>query len=587
MANKKLFQSALPGATLPKTDTVNGAGGRAYARSDKATLAQFAVTGCLNSTYYTRDEDQLKRVLDLSEKVDSQFLAQTAIYSREQGYLKDMPALLTAVLFGRTKTDRSAVPHFIASFGRCIDNGKMLKNFVQIVRSGVVGRKSIASSLIRKLIQKWFDGHTDEQLIYQSVGGEYALGDVIRLARVNSQSGPFGGQTRRALFKYLTGLQAGEQDVKYGLDVAALPQLLKDYLAWKVSEKGARPGKPPKVPFQLLTALDLSQGDWEQIAKDATWNQTRMNLNTFLRHGVFSKAANVTMVSDRIKNVGLVKKAKVFPYQLMTAYNYTSRQPGMPQKVTLALQQALDLSLENIPDISGQVVLAPDMSGSMGGPVTGNRDSSATGTSARRGGRPSGATTVVSCREVAALVTAAFLRKMPESLILPFSDRINEGVRLNPLDSVATNARFLANLPSGGTDCSLPLAYLNQKSIKADLVIYVSDYESWMDTNGQQTHRYGWGASDTKMVTGMMTEWRKFKKRNPKARLVCVDLQPNPSAQVIVEKDILSIGGWSDTCFKLIADFASNGNGGDSWVQRIEAQPLFETGAAAAERVAP
>jgi 60 kDa SS-A/Ro ribonucleoprotein len=310
-----------------------------------------------------------------------------------------------------------------------------------------------------------------------------------------------------------------------------------------------------------------------------------MNLNTFLRHGVFSKPANVAMVSDRIKNVGLVKKAKVFPYQLMTAYNYTSRQTGMPQKVTLALQQALDLSLENIPAISGQVVLAPDMSGSMGGPVTGNRDSSATGTTARRG-RASGATTVVSCREVAALVTAAFLRKMPETMILPFSDRINEGVRLNPLDSVATNARFLANLPSGGTDCSLPLAYLNQRNIKADLVIYVSDYESWMDTNGGQTHRYGWGARDVRRVTGMMAEWRKFKKRNPKARLVCVDLQPSPSAQVSVEKDILSIGGWSDTCFRLIADFASNGNTGDSWVQRIEAQPLFETGGPA-RSVAP
>jgi len=573
MANKRLFQSALPGATLPDTDAVNAAGGRAYARSDKATLAQYAVTGCLASTYYSKDEDQLKITLELAEKVDSQFLAQTAIYAREQGYLKDMPALLTAILFGRTKTDPGARLHFVAAFGRCIDNGKMLKNFVQIVRSGVVGRKSVAASSLKKLIQKWFDGHTDEQLIFQSIGNDPSLADVIRMARVNPRT-----PSRRALFKYLTKLDVGAKDVAYGYDASALPQLLKDYEAWKASTKGARPGKPPRVPFQLLTSLDLSKGDWEQIAKDASWTQTRMNLNSFLKRGVFDNKKMIDLVADRLRDRGLIQKTKVFPYQLMTAYNYTSRQPGMPQKITLALQQALDISLENIPAIAGQVVLAPDMSGSMGAAVTGNRNTNASGAGAlARRGRASGATTVVACREVAALITAAFLRKMPETVILPFSNRVDL-VRLNPLDSVATNAQILSRLPSGGTDCSLPLAYLNQNNVKADLVIYVSDYESWMDSQGATQHRYGWAPNEVRGASGLMVEWRKFKKRNPKARLVCVDLQPSPTGQVIVEDDILSIGGWSDVCFKLVADFASGGNTGDGWVKRIEAQPLFETG---------
>jgi len=581
MANKRLFQSALPGRTLPNTDTVNEAGGRAYTRSDKATLAQFAVTGCLNSTFYTKDEDQLKITLELAGKVDSEFLAQLAIYAREQGYLKDMPALLCAILFGRTKADPAVKPFFVAAFGRCIDNGKMLKNFVQIVRSGVVGRKSFAS-MLKGLIQKWFDGHTDEQLIYQSIGGEYSLADIIRMSRVNPRT-----PSRRALFKYLTGCEVGEQDAGYGYDAEALPQLLKDYNAWKASTKGARPGAPPKVPFQMLTSLELSQADWEKIALDATWNQTRMNLNSFLKHGVFNNKTVLKTISDRLKDQKAVEKTKVFPYQLMTSYNYTSRQAGMPQSITLGLQQALDHALRNIPEINGKIVLAPDMSGSMNSPVTGNRNNSATGTVARRG-RVYGATTVVQCREVAALVTAAYLRKNPDTLILPFSDHIDL-VRLNPLDSVATNAQILSRLPSGGTDCSLPLRFLNEKRVAADLVIYVSDYESWMDANGNTKHAYAYnrfGGVDTNPSTGMMVEWRLFKSRNPKARLVCVDLQPAPSAQVIVEDDILSIGGWSDTCFSLIADFAANGNNGDMWVQRIEAQPLFETGVAA-ERVAP
>jgi len=572
MANSKLFKSAVPGPALPPTDAHNEAGGVAYSRSDKAALAQYATTGTLHSTFYAKDEDQLKLTLGLAQKVDPQFLAKTAIYAREQGYLKDMPALLTAILFARSKTEESARLPFQAAFGRCIDNGKMLKNFFQIIRSGAAGRKSLGSAG-KRMIQKWFDGHTDEQLIHQSVGNDPSLADVIRLARVDPRT-----PARRALFKYLTGLQVGEKDKAFGYSAEDLPQLLKDYEAWKASTKSARPGKPPKVPFQMLTALELSQHDWEKIAEDATWNQVRMNLNTFLRHGVFNNKALLKKISDRLQDAQQVKRAKVFPFQLMTAYNHTSRQPGMPQSITIGLQQALEHSLRNIPTIEGQVVLAPDMSGSMGSPVTGNRDNSATGITARTG-RASGATTVVQCREVAALLTAAYLRKMPNTLILPFSDRINE-VRLNPLDSIATNARTLASLPSGGTDCSLPLAFLNQRDIKADLVIYVSDYESWMDTNGTTKHAYAYnrfGGVHANQSTGLMAQWRIFKARNPKARLVCVDLQPSPTGQVICEADILSIGGWSDTCFSLIADFAANGNTGDAWVQRIEAQPLFET----------
>ena len=427
MANKQLFSSANPGKTAPPTDTVNEAGGRAYTRSDKGILAQFAVTGCLNSTYYSKDEDQLKLTLELAEKVDSEFLARAAIYAREQGYMKDMPALLTAILFGRTKGIRAEDERnptrlaFKAAFGRCIDNGKMLKNFVQIVRSGVVGRKSIGSTALKKLIQKWFDGHTDDQLVWNSIGNDPSLGDVIRLARVNPRT-----PARRALFKWITGLDVGDKDRAFGYDAEALPQLVKDYEAWKNSTKAARPGKPPRVPFQMLTSLDLSQGDWEQIAKDASWSQTRQNLNTFLRHGVFTKPSNVAMVADRIKNRGLIEKAKVFPYQLMTAYNYTANVAGMPQKVTLALQQALDLSLENIPNIEGQVVVAPDMSGSMSAAVTGNRNNSQTGTGAlARRGRPRGATSVVACREVAALV--AFLASEQASYITAQSIAVDGG----------------------------------------------------------------------------------------------------------------------------------------------------------------
>ena len=70
MANKNLFQSIV-GKLLPKTDAVNEAHGQAYAFTPKHTLAQYAATGCLNSTFYADAEEQLTKIIELVKKFSS------------------------------------------------------------------------------------------------------------------------------------------------------------------------------------------------------------------------------------------------------------------------------------------------------------------------------------------------------------------------------------------------------------------------------------------------------------------------------------------------------------------------------------
>ena len=115
MASKTLFSSFV-GHVLPKADTRNEAGGPAYAFSSKHALAQYAVTGCLNSTFYASAETQLSKVLELARAADAAFVAKTAIYCRTQGYMKDMPALLCASLAARDTALLSRV------FDRVIDD---------------------------------------------------------------------------------------------------------------------------------------------------------------------------------------------------------------------------------------------------------------------------------------------------------------------------------------------------------------------------------------------------------------------------------------------------------------------------------
>jgi 60 kDa SS-A/Ro ribonucleoprotein len=513
MANKTLFQTFA--GKLTQADTVNEAGGKAFAFTPRHALAQYAVTGCLNGTFYATAETQLERVLELASAAGPDFTAKVAVYARERGHMKDMPALLCAALSVLDAEKLKAV------FPRVCDDGKMLRNFVQIVRSGVVGRKSLGS-VPKKLVQHWLESRTDEQIFRASVGQSPSLADVVKMVHPRPAT-----PQRAALYGWLL-------DRKH--DAAVLPDCVKSFEAFKRGETR----DVPEVPFQMLTALTLGRTEWTEIARRAPWQMTRMNLNTFARHGVFEDRAVTRLVAERLRDASNVRRARVFPYQLMVAYSQADA--SVPAGVREALQDAMEIALEKVPQIEGRVVVCPDVSGSMQSPATGVRK---------------GSTSAVRCIDVAALVAAALVRKNAGAEVLPFSDDVVP-VRLNPRDSVMTTAKALASLPSGGTNCSAPLRDLNRRNARADLVVMVSDNMSWM-------HNHGGGRS-----TATMMEWETFRRRNPRARLVCLDIQPCASTQAKEREDVLNIGGFSDAVFEMLATFAKGELNADHWVGEID-----------------
>jgi len=98
------------------------------------------------------------------------------------------------------------------------------------------------------------------------------------------------------------------------------------------------------------------------------------------------------------------------------------------------------------------------------------------------------------------------------------------------------------------------------------LVIYVSDNESWIDS--QRHGMFGGSATET------MKQWASFQSRNPQARMVCIDIQPYGTTQAAERTDITNIGGFSDQVFSLIADMASGQASQDHWVTMIETMSL-------------
>ena len=96
MANKSIFSAV--SRMLPKADTLNRAGAPAFAYDSSHALAQIAMTGTFNAGFYGGGETQLQDLLKAANEVDTEFLAQTAVYARCNGRMKDTPAVLLAIL---------------------------------------------------------------------------------------------------------------------------------------------------------------------------------------------------------------------------------------------------------------------------------------------------------------------------------------------------------------------------------------------------------------------------------------------------------------------------------------------------------
>jgi 60 kDa SS-A/Ro ribonucleoprotein len=541
MANRQLFASSRGRLPLA-ADTRNEAGGLAYALPPKAALAQVAMTGTLGNAFYADAELQLATLLDLAAQVEPEYLAKAAVFARARGYMKDTPAVLVALLTLRS-------PELaVRAFPRVIDNGRMLRNFVQVLRSGVLGRKSLGTAP-KRLIQRWLAGRSPEQLLNDAVGQSPSLADILKMVHPRPVD-----PEREALYGWLLGRS---------VEAERLPEAVHAYEGFKAALLAGETEVPlPRVNFQPLTALPLTPAHWVEIARRAPWQTLRMNLNTYARHGVFGEVPQpgslqgliaqamqeagapsadiATELAARLRDGEAMRRARVFPYQLLATWRALDAR--VPAVLREALQEAMDIALENIPALAGQVYVLVDVSGSMGAPVTGYRR---------------GASSKVTCRDAAGLVASAILRCNPGAEVIAFDDRLWP-MTLDARAGVVANTEALARTGGGGTATSLPLAWLNGREARGDLVLYLSDNQSWLDS-----HRHG--------ATETLRQWEAFRAHNPEARLVCVDLQPYAGSQAPSRGDILNVGGFSDAVFEVIARFARGEHAGEHWVAAIEA----------------
>lgn len=539
MANKSLFSSAQ--SLLPRADTWNEEGARAYQLSPKHELAQLAATGCFGDTFYAGAQAQLERLRSLVEQVDEDlFLAKLAVYSRERAMLKDMPAALLLEL------SRRDLELFHAVFDRVVDNGRVLRSLFQMLRSGWFGRKSLSSS-VQRAFRRWLNESSVSRLLAASIGNDPSLRDVLRLARPTPKD-----NARRALFGWLTDRPVEHWAPATADDLPVEVRALKAYREAATEE--AQVAILSESHFRWDLVADAARGPltWKAIARQMGAQALRMNLNTLRRHGVFDDAALVDHLAARLADPDEIRSSRQFPYQYLAAY--LNAEADIPSVLRDALGKAAEIACGNVPALPGPVVIGLDVSGSMQMPITGDRGL--------------GSTSRVRCADVAALFAAAILRQNPDSLVVPFDDRAHRAA-LDPHDTILSLAARLAEYGGGGTDCSLPLreATTSHPDRKFAGCVLVSDNESWIGEG-----RHG--------STAVMTEWHAFVQNQRRlhgsdfndAKLVCIDLQSYGTTQAPERSDILNVGGFSDAVFTVVASFLGGGPG--RFVQEVEAVAL-------------
>lgn len=167
-----------------------------------------------------------------------------------------------------------------------------------------------------------------------------------------------------------------------------------------------------------------------------------------LRNIITQAPKSVAAACELLVDERLISKSRVLPFRFATAYEEISKMGSNKEvrDVLVAINQALEVSMCNVPKFDGETLVVMDVSGSMSG-------------------RPS---------EIASLF-GAILAKSNNADVLTFATR-SDYKSYNPMDSVMT-IRNSFRYSGGGTNFKSIFTTANKKY---DRVVILSDMQGWM-----------------------------------------------------------------------------------------------------------
>lgn len=453
-------------AILGTAQVPNSAGGYAWAVDDWTRLDRFLVLGSEGGTYYIREQqltaENAAAVRRCIEANGLRTVARIVEMSDAGRAPKQDPALFALALctgLGDEATRKAA----LTALPKVARIGTHLFHFLAYVELFRGWGRSM-----RRAVADWYNTMPAKRLAYQAIKYQQRDGwshrDALRLAHPKTVDAQ-----RNAIYHWITQGWPSVGDEPHS--DAVLRQLWafeRAKLATteaEIMELITRHNLPwEAIPTQWLASAAVWQTLLPQLPLTALLrNLARMTANGLLAPD--SEAAE--LVTERITDEPRLHKARVHPIAVLSALNTYSSGKGARgsltwdplQAVVDALDKAFYLSFGNVQATGKRLVLALDVSGSMGvGAIAG----------------VPGLTPRVASAAMA-LITAAvekqvtFVAFSHEMVKLPISPRQH-------LDDVV---KSISHLSFGGTDCALPMIWAQKNSVKADAFVIYTDSETW------------------------------------------------------------------------------------------------------------
>lgn len=203
-------------------------------------------------------------------------------------------------------------------------------------------------------------------LKYDSDGDAVRFGDVLELTHPNAGSAS-------PLFKYAIDVRHGRSlpEGTSALPMIAANARLKAFWnnsnpAWLTASLSFDIRAAGMDWQNVLSALGSKVDKkvlWEALIPTMGYMALLRNLRNFEQAGI--GAASIKIVQDELSDPGEVARSKQFPMRFLSAYRNV-----VSDTYRYAIEQALQLSLNNIPAVHGKTLILVDTSGSMNSPMS-------------------------------------------------------------------------------------------------------------------------------------------------------------------------------------------------------------------------
>ncbi len=483
-------------ATYASADTTNAEGFAAWTPGDATLLEQLSMTGTLGNSFYANAKDAAKEAVRLLERADAASLAAAIVRGRNEGFIRAFPILGLVYL---SKKDSAL---FKETFNKVVLTGNDLVDFIEMAKS-VRGLGRAVKSAISAWIAKNANPYYAQKYRRQ-------IADAIRLSRFKGED---------SIYAYILNAYPevkGNSKEKLEKAYAEYPDLAahRDFVVAVESgdfESAAKLLEERNIDVNSLTSLygKFDKTLWAAVAAKSPVMRFVKYLAKFLREGVVTEE----VVKAKV-NVEALRKAKVFPFRLYTAYLAVARDIAAEDKwVVDYLADVMNdyaLAYDWSAFADKEWVIAPDVSGSM---VAAIGDSS-----------------VLSYASVSAMFVGFFMKGLKRVKILPWNTEVRP-YAVPAADSVMTHIEAITNMIGGCTYMEAAVKYMIEKNIKADYAVFLTDTEEYGE---------GWLAS-----------WKEYHKRNPNAVAFVLrgdSYMTSPIPEAEAEKlNVYQIFGWNDS----------------------------------------